>query len=60
MMGSLALENNVLIPSQFRSSCVNGQAYDFSSTLSLIRTSWLGSVLNRRVPVIFFTSIKSM
>ena len=60
IMGSLVFGNSVLIPSQFRSSWVSGQAYDFSSTLSLIRTSWLGSFLNRRVPVIFFISIISM
>nr|WP_235753823.1 hypothetical protein [Psychrobacillus sp. INOP01] len=60
IMGSSMLGNSVLIPSQFRSSWVSGQAYDFSSMLSIIRTSWFGSFLNRRVPVMFFISIINM
>jgi len=57
IMGILVFGNRVLMPSTFLSSWVSGHANDFSSRLSTIRTSWLGSFLNLRVPVMFFISI---
>ena len=60
IMGILVFGNRVLMPSTFLSSWVSGHANDFSSRLSTIRPSWLGSFLNLRVPVIFFISMTSI
>lgn len=47
----------MLIPSEFLSSWTMEQSSGFSSLLSLIRNSLFGYSLNRRVPVMFLTSV---